>query len=223
MSPITDYLPAIAVLEGGGTSGNLARADQLQLEVIEAILPAPAAPIPVDELRRFKDEHRQRLSRLRTRIEKAVLDAITAPDAGTRGRQIEMLRRELQDELEEVEAEMHRRRWPQIIFGAVCGIGAATATAAAAAAGGVVPGLMGVPSLLSSIYVAARAVESKDKALRSPLAYAALAQERSRHVALRSRSGSGASMLRARRYLAPPIGGNRDHRWDIVWDSCIYE
>jgi hypothetical protein len=188
MIPISDQFESLSVFSAAptGFSAKAALADQLQMQVIEDILPAPSRAVTVAKLRQFKDDHSRLLSRLRTEIELFVLDAIADTDAATRQRRLELFRRRLKDEIYEIRARMHERRWPGIVFGTVCGVAAAAAPlATAATAGAAAPALISVPGLLNGVYAAFRDLKRDGDFRNSPVAYAALAQE---HLMRPSRS-----------------------------------
>ncbi|MEW6182617.1 MAG: hypothetical protein AB1500_05485 [Bacillota bacterium] len=74
---------------------------------------------------------------------------------------------------------MHERKWPRIVFGTLCGLlAAAMPGARAVAAGDAVSALTALPGLVTAVYSAFKGAPNQKDVLHSPLAFAALAQER---------------------------------------------
>lgn len=147
--------------------------------MLESILPAPAGGIPVLELADFKDRHSDLLPRFRRRIESFLIDVALIPDSDLRDYKVRLFRDELIEERNEIQARMHERKWPRILFGTVCGlVAAAIPGGEAIATGDFTSALKALPGLVTAIYSAFSGATNQNEILRSPLAYAALAQER---------------------------------------------
>jgi len=152
---------------------------QLLMCVLEGILPAPAAGIPARELAGFKERYAGLLPRFRRRVETFLIEASQIPDKNLADYRIRLFKDELQDEIEEIEARMHERRWPRVVFGTLCGVFAAAVPGIqAVATGDATPALTALPGLVCAIYSAFKESPIQKEILRSPLAYAALARER---------------------------------------------
>jgi hypothetical protein len=116
------------------------------------------------------------LGAFRTRIEEELLAIALIEEEGARLRQKALAEERLRREVEEIAGAMASRRWPKLIFGTICGLGAAGATAAAAATGWA-PFALAVPGLVKGAYEAIRDFPRRDIP-NSPLAFAALTRTR---------------------------------------------
>jgi hypothetical protein len=133
MDPVTDesklFVPA--------ADTPINRAEGLRLGVLEAVLPAPQEIVSISELAAFKEKHGARLAAFRTRIEEELLRIALVEDEEARLRQKHLTEQRLRGEIEEITAEMNKRRWPKIVFGTVCGLlGVGVAGGIAVATGG---------------------------------------------------------------------------------------
>jgi hypothetical protein len=178
--PVTDSRRSLAALAPAGSELK-DKLRELRFAVVRA-LPAPAQPVPVNELRAFKERHRDELRRLRLHLDRRLVDLAAIDDAEVRQIKSESLIQEIQDETARLREQMKKRRWPKVAlvgFGGV--MGAALATAAAVTTGGaaLVVGL-GVGSGLVTGGAAAHQLSEIVRAprfdRRAPLIYAALGQ-----------------------------------------------
>lgn len=181
MDPITDRAESLSVFSKSPENilNSTALVDQLRMGVIEGILPAPAGGVAAGELARFKSRYINLLSQLRRRIESSLLEISFISNIETRNKRVRLLKGELEKEISELRARMHERKWPRIVFGTLCGLlAAAIPGARAVATGDVTSALKALPGLVTAIYTAFSGTTNQGEILRSPLAYAALAQER---------------------------------------------
>jgi len=181
MDPMTDYIESLSVFSKSPEIilNSAALVNQLRMGVIEGILPAPAGGVEVKELASFKYRYFDLLSRLRRRIESSLLEISFISDLESRNKKISLLKDELKEEISELRARMRERKWPQIVFGSLCGLlAAAIPGAEAVSTGDVTSALKTLPGLVVAIYSAYSGAKDQREILRSPLAYAALAQER---------------------------------------------
>jgi hypothetical protein len=179
MDPITDSRASLTAL-GVPTRRSATRFGEsgtIQLEVLDGILPAPAAAVPLDELKKFKHDNRILLSEFRERIVDEVLAITSDPDEAARTQRIRFLHQRLQREIKEVSDRMHSRRWPRIVLGGFCGAAAATVpVGVAAATANPLPLVLAVPGLVHAVYIAVGEIKRKREV--SPLAYAVYARKR---------------------------------------------
>ena len=179
--PATDevqYLEAFSSEEHTEAARTVLK-ERLRATVLEGILPAPAEGVGASELARFKSHYADLLHRFRGRIESLVVDVAATHDLVSRTERLHLIRDELGDEIEELGARMRESRWPRIVFGTFCGLLASAMPGAAALATGNIPVAgAAVPGLLKAIYSAFSGSRRQSEIMRSPLAYAALAQKR---------------------------------------------
>lgn len=181
MDPITDSADALSVFSKSPQNilGPIALVDQLRTSVLEGVLPAPAGRIPVRELVDFKNRYSNLLSRFRRHIELFLIEVAQIPDKNLRDYKVHLFKDELTEEIEEIRTRMHEIRWPRVLFGTVCGLlASAIPGAEAIATGNITSALKALPGLVTAIYSAFSGAMNQNKILSSPLAYAALAQER---------------------------------------------
>jgi hypothetical protein len=177
MTPVTDRAESLAVLASDPAAPHApaTSVSQLEMTVLEGLLPAPAGGVSPKELAAFKDKHGELLRGFRREIETFALES-TKLDPALRQRRAELFRDELADQLDEIRGRM-KPQWPRIVFGTLCGVVAAAVPFATAVAGGAAVAAAGAtPGLASAVYAAF----GGDKAdwQGSPVAYAALAQSR---------------------------------------------
>jgi hypothetical protein len=176
MTPVTDMRAPIGSLVGRhGTL--LERLAELRYQTVTGILPAPAGPVPVAELREFKDRRDEDLRRCRTHLD-AKLVALARAESQE---ELEILRHdlweEIEDELKRIASEMNRRRWPLALagVGAVLSTGVAVGDALLQGANPLVAGLIvgaTMASQVPGVSAAALAAREAGKLPKSPLAYA---------------------------------------------------
>lgn len=179
MDPITDGVGNLAPFADTESADDpIALSNALAMRVLEGVLPGPAETVPVGELVDFKEAHGPLLADFRGRLESHLLDIAAISDERLRERKLLILTEELQAELEEVEARMHARSWPRLVFGTLCGVlGAAIPVGTALATGAIPAAAAGAPGLASAIYSARQAMRRGANLENAPLAYAALARE----------------------------------------------
>ena len=180
MDPITDCAESLSVFSKSPQNvlNPTTLVDQLRMGVIEGVLPAPAGGVAVGELAAFKSRYVKLLSRLRRRIESSLLDISLISDIEVRNERARILKGELEEQISELRARMNERKWPQIVCGTLCGLLAAAIPGVKALATGDVTSALGaLPVLVAAIYSAFSGKANQREILRSPLAYAALAQE----------------------------------------------
>ncbi len=179
MDPITDSRASLSAL-GVPTRRSATRFGEsgtIQLEVLDGILPAPAAAVPLDELKKFKHDNGKFLSEFRERIADEVLAITGDPDEAVRRQRLGFLHQKLQAEIKAVSDRMHARRWPRIVLGGFCGAAAATVpVGVAAATANPLPLALAVPGLAHALYIALGEIKRKREV--SPLAYAVYARKR---------------------------------------------
>jgi hypothetical protein len=181
MCPITDRAESLSVFSKSPqkTLESTALIEQLRIGVIESILPAPAGGVSVRELADFKARYIKLLPPLRRCIESSLLEISLISDIETRNGRVRLLKEDLEEEIAELRARMDERKWPRIVFGTLCGLlAAAIPGAEAIATGNVISALKALPGLATAIYSAFSGAANQSEILRSPLAYAALAQKR---------------------------------------------
>jgi hypothetical protein len=178
MEPITDRTQSLSVysasLENISKPIDIFR--DLRMRIVQDILPAPTTGIPVLDLVKFKERHRDLLRQFRRHIESSLIKIARSSDEDLRTEDTRIFEEELKEQMNKIMALMRKRHWPQIALGAVAAAmplvkGIVTMDPASA--------LLGLPPLAYAIYSAFSGAREKQKAiLSSPLAYAALAQKR---------------------------------------------
>jgi hypothetical protein len=179
MQPITDQLNALAAFSADPLESPVKKlVQQLRPLVLEAALPAPTSAPSVTELASFKEEGQDILSTFRRTIEKKLLDLALVSDEWARGEKLDQLRAELDEQIKEIQARMHKRRWTPGL-GAFCTVAAVGVPALANAVGHDFGGAgLEIPGFVSAVLSARRQLSSGPRWRDSPLAYAALARER---------------------------------------------
>jgi hypothetical protein len=179
--PATDELESLALLSGeqDERSASTELRQGLRATVLEGILPAPAGGLAVSELARFKSKYGNKLNRFRTRVESFILEAAQIPDSDTRTERVQLFREELRDEIGELRARMSQRGWHRIHLGTLLTLLApAIAGPVAIATGDTAASATALAGIAAVVYNAFRDQAQRPEIMRSPLAYAALAQER---------------------------------------------
>ncbi len=178
--PATDSIQSLAALssEPDAAKALLALRETLRASILEGLLPAPAGGISVSELVRFKSRYGEQLSRFRARVESLVLHVAESRDQ-LRDERMRLAQQELADEIEELQARMREWNWPRVSKGTFCSLVAGAIGGGSAAATGNVPAaaaaLIGIAGV---VYNAFAGSSQQREMMRSPLAYAALAQAR---------------------------------------------
>jgi hypothetical protein len=96
-----------------------------------------------------------------------------------RNRQLSLLKEQLDDELEEVLAQMKARKWPRVVFGTLCRLVSAAIPRAAGVAAGTSLEIIGGASTLAHVVPDAYdQTRSRKRRTAHPLAYAALARDK---------------------------------------------
>ena len=178
MDPITDSEAAIAAFttlpEDDRQVGT--ELEPIRYALLEDILPGPAVGIEAARLSEFKAEYRQLLTGFRNRVEQKTIDCAQVADRRLRSEMVQLARRELAREVDEIERRMTERRWPLAARGGLSVAVAALGLADLVVTGGTVLGLAGGGlGLAGSVDAAFEGLRRRD-ILDHPLAYAALAQ-----------------------------------------------
>ncbi|MHC1729377.1 MAG: DUF6236 family protein [Syntrophobacteraceae bacterium] len=182
MAPITDRAEHFSVFSSSPqkTASPSEVIDELRVSVLNGILPAPSLPVAARDLAEFKKKHHDLLLAFRRHIESSLTDMAGISDQFLRTRKLKSIEAGLKAAKDEVISKMHERRWPGIVFGTLCGLSAAAIPGArAVATGDMVSSLAALPGLIGAIYTAFKGIkEARQRMPRTPLAYAALAQDR---------------------------------------------
>jgi hypothetical protein len=176
MTPITDGKGLALDARLAQSVGRETAADRVGLErfLIENLLPAPSAPIPVREIVAFKENHGAEQRAFRDLVLDAAIQLREVKDPADRREQTRATVLRMQDQRDQLAARMRERRWPRIVFGglvpfvgAVAGVltGGATATLVASGAG-----------LTTGAYSLAEMALVGRQRPAAPIAYAAFAQ-----------------------------------------------
>jgi Family of unknown function (DUF6236) len=177
--PVTDSSRAVARL-GPASGDTMSRLRELRYAAVMNALPAPSAPVPARELVSFKQDHQERLSRLRVHLDGRLADIAAVDDEDLRLVKTKSALQEIRDEVAVLQERMAKRAWPQIVLVGVGGVvGSALALASTVATGGGALALglavgSGVLSLGTASYQAAELVGSPRFDRHAPLVYAAL-------------------------------------------------
>ena len=177
--PVTEEkvnLAAFGLPPSTGVEQSLA---SLRVLILDDLLPAPVEPPSASALRSFKERFGAQLTRFRARLETELTGLATLPAGEARELRIRNVRRQLREEVDEIQSRLRERRWGRIVFGRLCAVvGAAVPALQSAVSGDMLTGVAAVTSLAGAVYVAAHGTEARAAVLERPLAYAALARER---------------------------------------------
>lgn len=183
--PITDRQECLAAFQyvGGkssladSTEGVITETEPVRTEIIQSVLPAPYEIIRVAELAEFKARHRELLTRFRRTIEQKIIEVAAIDDRRLRARQLELVKKELQGQVDEIIARMKESRWRRIGLGTIAAVVAGgVALADAAMTGGTLTMTAGSIGLISAVYGAFSGTKTPRELLERPMAYAALAR-----------------------------------------------
>jgi hypothetical protein len=179
MVPITDSadcLQAFARIPIG--EGRIEeRLDPIRTEILSDILPAPVEGVEPQDLADFRQRHGKLLRGFRCAVEQRVVSAAAIQDPELRRRQIELIRRDLKEQLEEISRRMTENMWQRIGWGTLLAVsGTATTALDPTASGFAIAG--GVMSLVGAAYDAIESASKRKTLLSTPMAYAALAQQK---------------------------------------------
>ncbi|GAA4707233.1 hypothetical protein GCM10025781_27330 [Kocuria gwangalliensis] len=95
---------------------------RLRFSMIANALPAPRTQVPASELRRFKDDNHDILRRCRNEIDLEILRLAGITEPNEKAYAISILTERIQDDIETLQGEMSRRRWPKIVLVGVGGL-----------------------------------------------------------------------------------------------------
>ena len=184
MYPITDSeecLEAFMRLPAQRRDDVVAATDWIRTAFLDEVLPAPTDPIDVAGLAAFKDRNGGLLVSLRTDVEKCVIAAADIDDPKLQARQIELDKRDLREQRDEIAARMIEQKWQRIAFGTVGAVVASAMLIADATIAGETLAIGGNSlGLASAVYAAFEGKRGKERVLGAPMAYAALAQSAAR-------------------------------------------
>lgn len=179
--PATDkaeYLTAFSS-ETSGEAALLVLREQLRAAVLEGVLPTPSGGASATSIARFKSRYADPLRGFRRQVESAVIDVVSIAHPDLRTERLGLVTAQLRQEAEELRARMREANWRGIVFGTFCSLAAAAfPVGAGVVTGQPVIAAGSVPGLVNAIYNAFRESQQQRQIIESPLAYAALAQER---------------------------------------------
>jgi hypothetical protein len=162
-APLTDeerFLTDFVTASSGSPA--LGRVEGLRLEVLDQLFPAPARPVSVADLARFKQRHGEELRRFRRRVEQQLLTVADISDEILRRRSMELFLDEAQDEVAQLRQRMAGAGWLDVVLGRLTGVLAA------------IPGVSPLFGLANAVYNAFRGGAEPDP--RTPFLYAFEAQ-----------------------------------------------
>ena len=178
--PVTEQEQAIGTLTAA--TGDLKRElAQLRYAAITQALPAPSGPVPAAELKAFKEDNSEKLSRCRSFLDNKLADLAVLTDLELRRVKADRITQELKDDVKSLQEGMNKRRWPGVAlvgFGGVMGVALTTAATVATGGTALAVGLAvgaGVLQTGGAAYAAAELIKRPRYNPRAPLAYAALA------------------------------------------------
>lgn len=178
MQPITDDITTFATFSEEYAVGDFNHnfsIDRMRIEVLEEILPVPSYINDVSSIAQFKERYGDLLPNFRKKVESKINEISFIENRGESEFLLTQFKQSVSEEIEELVAKMKEKNWNRIVFGTVCGIGAAAIPGTRAiierdwAAG-----LETIPGLMGAVYAAYDGFESKQKSIiSSPFAYAA--------------------------------------------------
>lgn len=178
MQPMTDDYSSMATFSEEYALGKMNQfelLDKMRIDVVSNILPVPTNIWDIREIREAKDEFGELLPPFRRKVEDEIKRLSFLDDKEELKFNIEKFKRDSKEEINEIIGRMSDKKWGNIIFGTVCGLGAAAIPGVRAiATNDWVSGLEAIPGLLGAVYSAYDGFKSKqDDLIESPLAYAA--------------------------------------------------
>jgi hypothetical protein len=178
MDPITDSADCLEAFTrlplGDGVVES--RLYPIRTEILAELLPAPKEPVLPGKLAEFKGRYRDLLTGFRTAVEERVISAAAIEDPELRARSVDLMKRELKGQLEEITRRMQEHSWHRIGFGTLLAVVAGGVGLAGAAVTGGTLAIGGTSlGLVSAVYDAFRGARRPGDLLARPMAYAALA------------------------------------------------
>ncbi len=180
--PITDresaLKPFLAKRPGLFVTVHKSRAlEDLRAAILSEVLPAPAEPLPPQDLMNFKARYQKELVTFRGDIEALANKLALISDEKERKRTAELELGMLKLQIEEIANRM-KLKWPKIIFGSLCAIPPAVLGALPAGPHPAGAAIAGAAGLAAAIYTAAEPFMQRSEARKKPPAYAVLVQEK---------------------------------------------
>lgn len=178
MKPITDDVTTFATFSEEyaiGDFNNNYSLDRMRIDVLENILPIPSYVVDVNAIVRFKECYGDLLPKFREKIESKIKELSFIEDPTESEYHLTQFKKSVSEEIEDLVAKMREKDWGRILFGTVCGLGAAALPGTRAIVErDWVSGLETIPGLMGAVYAAYDGFESKQKSIiTSPFAYAA--------------------------------------------------
>ena len=162
-APITDEERQLSdFVAASSRSSAVGRLEDLRLQVLDEMFPAPTGPVSVTQLARFKERHGDGLARFRRRVEQELILAADISDDTLRKQRLELFVEEARDEITEIRARMAEAGWLETVFGRLAAVLAA------------VSGASPIFGLANAVYNAFAGGAQPDP--RSPFLYACQAQ-----------------------------------------------
>lgn len=155
------------------------RREDIRDVLLKGVFPRPSLPPTLESLVNFKDQYRYELRRLRIAVEEESIRIAAIDDDALRDEAASLAAERLEEEVGIV-AEAMRIKWGKIFFGGVCSIVSASARVAAVDPHKTVLAFAAGAGLASAVHSALGAFTEHEKALKEPLAYAALVNSRFR-------------------------------------------
>lgn len=186
MQPITDDVSNFSAFSqefAEGRFNSFYDLDRMRIDVLNEILPIPRYIDNAYSIAEFKQKHGDLLPAFRKKIERKLHQISFLSNPRESEYQLKVFKDSLKEEIKELIGRMEDRNWGRIIFGTVCGLGAAA-----------MPGIQAIqeknwinawqtiPGLLGAVYAAYDGFASKQQSIiSSPVAYAAYIERNSRY------------------------------------------
>jgi hypothetical protein len=179
MVPVTDTPDCLSAFTNVPISGAVVeqRLSSIRTAMLAGLLPAPVDLVVPGKLAEFKSKNGRLLRSFRAQVEQRVVAAAAIENHELRERQLELVKGDLSDQVEEIRRRMAENKWQRInlgtllaVFSAGVGVADATVTHGALTIAG------GSLGLTSAVYTAFDGMRTPQELLARPMAYAALPQ-----------------------------------------------
>jgi len=178
MQPITDDITTFATFSeeyAAGENNRNNHLDRMRIDILDEILPVPRYDHDVRSIVQFKETHGNLLPNFRRKIESKIQELSFIENPHESSYLLNQFKESVKEEIKELVARMNEKNWGGIVFGTICGLGAAAIPGAKAIAqrewSG---GLESIPGLMGAVYAAYDGFRDKQKkVIHSPFAYAA--------------------------------------------------
>jgi len=90
------------------------KVDNLRVQLLEDLFPAPVEPLNVEKIRAFKEKYSEKLSKFRIAVEKEITNIADMHDPDLRQRRLDLFREEISDSIEDIKNVMSQSGYKRL-------------------------------------------------------------------------------------------------------------